>query len=59
MVYRASRGRKQAKKGVQLTIMVVGEYLSLLRRVLRTRRAPATGRRTVLPSIVSMMGGGE
>ncbi|RSH77933.1 uncharacterized protein EHS24_003006 [Apiotrichum porosum] len=24
MVYRASRGRKQAKKGVQLTIMVVG-----------------------------------
>jgi septin family protein len=25
MAYR-SRGRKQAKKGVQLTIMVVGEY---------------------------------
>lgn len=30
MAYRASRGRKQAKKGVQLTIMVVGEYYSCL-----------------------------
>lgn len=29
MAYRASRGRKQAKKGVQLTIMVVGECLPL------------------------------
>lgn len=50
---RPSRGRKQAKKGVQLTIMVVGEFIHFVTRYASSQTgASGTGRTTFVNTLV-------